>query len=192
MATPTMAVAGNGSIIETGGHSFWVAFTDTTITPYSRTINFKGCNVAGCHTTMSTAYGSYVTRTKKGIGYLDTIADHFKRVAGADIFNKVPWYSKNIWSTVTDRGYDGTLNIYDPSSNVTGYFRNPAPAGSWTAGQVTTNNSKPKFPSLLNVQEGAIINFQLWIAEFSQGIHNPMYSDAVLANTIQQLTAAGK
>jgi hypothetical protein len=193
MATPTTGANG----VVTGGHTFWAAKVDTTTTPYTITRNFKGCNNASCHSGAGLTATStmYLTRKSKTLGYLDTIADHFKRTAGFDIFTKVPWYSKNIWSTVTDRGYDGTLNIYDPTSNPNGHFRNPAPtttgSSAWTAAQLTTNSSKPKFPSLKNVQIGAIINFQFWVAEFSLGIHNPMYTDAVLKNTIEQLTAAG-
>jgi hypothetical protein len=38
---------------------------------------------------------------------------------------------------------------------------------------------------------GAIINFQLSLREYSLGIHNTQYSKALLANSIQAMTAAG-
>jgi hypothetical protein len=51
--------------------------------------------------------------------------------------------------------------------------------------------AKPKFPKLLNVQLGAIINFQFCLREYSLGIHNTLYVKALLVNTVEALTAAG-
>lgn len=180
MATPTG---------KTGGHTFNAAYVDATTSPVTITYNFKGCNVAGCHSTMSTASSMWTTRRNANLGYLNTIASKLK-AGGVELLHKNTDYSSNPFANVTPAGYDGYLDIYDPSSNPTGYFRNPAPSG-YTTAQTTTNNSKPKFPSLKNVQMGAIINFQLCLREFSLGIHNPNYTDAVLRNTIDALTAAG-
>ena len=67
----------------------------------------------------------------------------------------------NLWAGLTTAGYDGYLNIYDPSTNPTGVWRNPAPSNSWTADQKATNLALPVFPTLKNVTMGAMINFQL-------------------------------
>jgi hypothetical protein len=97
----------------------------------------------------------------------------------------------NLWYGLTTKNYDGYINIYDPSSNPAGAFRNPAPGSTWTTAQKATNSALPKFTSLKNVQVGALINFQLCLREFSLGVHNANYSKALLQNSIEALTAAG-
>ena len=94
--------------------------------------------------------------------------------------HKQTYYSLNPFAVVMPTatagvyyGYDGYLDVYDPSSNPGGHWRNPAPSG-YTTAQTNTNNALPKFPKLLNVQMGAIINFQLVLREVSLGVHNPM------------------
>jgi hypothetical protein len=51
--------------------------------------------------------------------------------------------------------------------------------------------AKPKFPKLLMVQTGAIINFQFCLREYSLGIHNTQYVKALLTNSVEALNAAG-
>ena len=190
MATPT---CGSNGVI-TGGHTFWAAYVDSTTTPYTVTRNFKGCNNTSCHTGagLTATTTMYLNRKAKTLGYLDSIANHFNRLIGGtkvDFFLRQPFISKNTWATVTDRGYDGEINIYS-TTNFGGTIRNPSTSGM-SATQIAYNKTLPKFPKLTNLQYGAIINFQIWVQEFSLGIHNPMYTDAVLGNTLAALTAAG-
>jgi len=176
----------------TGGHSFKVADYDNTVTPallLSR--NFKGCNVSGCHTTMSATN----TQWSGATGVRQIATNLLTQIAakltsnGVEIMHKEPNPSLNIFAHVTSAGYDGYLDIYDPSTNPTGHIRNPAPAGSWTAANNNTNNALPKLRTLKNAQWGAIINFQLCLREYSLGIHNPMYVKALLQNTLEALNA---
>jgi len=44
---------------------------------------------------------------------------------------------------------------------------------------------------LLNVQMGAIINFQFCLREYSLGIHNSDYVIALMTNTIEAMEDAG-
>lgn len=183
MATPTGM---------TGGHSFKVGNYDRTVAPavlLSR--NFKGCNTTGCHSTMSetnTQWSGATGVRTIATNLLTQIAAKLKS-SGIEIMHKEPDPSLNIFSHVTVAGYDGYLDIYDPSTNPLGHLRNPAPAGSWTAANNTTNNALPKLRSLKNAQWGAIINFQLCLREYSLGIHNPMYVRALLQNTLEALNA---
>jgi len=133
-----------------GGHSFSAAG------------NFNGCNTTGCHSSMSsgssslTAVQSYVT-TK-----LDELATKINALGGGhDILQK----------DTTDNKYHGYIDIYDGSSNPTGYWKNP-------------DNGTPAFPVLTNAQFGAIINFQLIARDGSNGVHNPKYIKGLLDKTL--------
>jgi hypothetical protein len=206
MAAPTMATAANGSIIETGGHSFWMAFVDstsnTTSPPtYTITRNFRGCNLGtGCHATsgsasMSTSNTQWIALRDTVQRKLDTISAHLTRDAGLkwpaqDFFYKQPWISKNTWAAVTPQGYDGEVNIYG-TSYLTGNIRSASTTGFSTA-QIAYNKTLPKFPRLSNAEMGAIINFQLVVEDFSDGVHNPDYVLALLDATIYQLEQAGE
>jgi len=83
------------------------------------------------------------------------------------------------------------MNIYDPVNNPTGptdnatMFQNPSTSG-FTAAQIALNATLPKI-TLTNAQMGAIINFQLCLREFSLGIHNKDYTQALLNNSIAVL-----
>jgi hypothetical protein len=153
--------------------------------------NFKGCNVSGCHSDSPLSSTSVkVSDTKKAIQtLLETMASKLKS-GGVEILHKDATIS-NLWLGLTKNNYDGYLDIYDPSTNPTGVFQNPAASSSWTTDQKNTNKALPKFTSLTNVQLGALINFQLCLREYSLGMHNTNYSKALLTNTIDALTAAG-
>ncbi len=97
----------------------------------------------------------------------------------------------NLWFGKTTENYDGYLDIYDPSTNPAGAYRNPAPASSWTQAAKDANALLPIFPSLKNVVLGSMINFQFCLREYSLGIHNYKYTKALLQNSIEALTAAG-
>ncbi len=83
MASPTMATSalgGVGGVIETGGHSFWMAYVDSTTnttappTGYTITRNFRGCNIgSGCHTAMSAAYAQWTNLRTLVLNYLDSM-----------------------------------------------------------------------------------------------------------------------
>ena len=153
--------------------------------------NFKGCNVSGCHGDAPLSASSpKFTDTRKAVQtLLETLASKLT-TNGVEILHKDA-SSSNLWQGITSKNYDGYLDIYDPSINPGGAIKNPAPAKSWTAAQVATNDGLVQLESLKNVQIGALINFQLCLREYSLGIHNTNYSKALLNNTIDALTAAG-
>jgi hypothetical protein len=154
--------------------------------------NFTGCNVTGCHSTSPLdATSAKVVGAKTAVkALLETLGAKLTS-GGVGFLHQEPDPTLNMWAGLTSKNYDGYVNIYDPSTNPLGAFRNPAPAGSWTAAQKATNLALPKFTSLKNVQLGAMINFQLCLREFSMGVHNTNYSKALLQNTIDAMTAAG-
>jgi hypothetical protein len=164
----------------TGGHTFYAKG------------NFNGCNVSGCHTGVTATSTTLFTAPRASIKtLLNTLATKINAVgAGTDILHKNTDPETNLWSTLTTNAYDGYLNIYDPSTNPTGAWKNPS-SGSFTNDQKIINNALPTFPSLKNVTMGAMVNFQMVLRDFSQGIHNFKYSEALLTNSIEALTAAG-
>ena len=99
--------------------------------------------------------------------------------------------STNLWAGITTNNYDGYIDIYDPSTNPLGAWKNPGSTSSWTTAQKATNNGLPTFPSLKNVVVGSMINFQLCLREYSLGIHNHGYTKALLQNSIDALITAG-
>ncbi len=186
MADPMVGIA--------GGHAFNMRNAKESALGSSTTWNFNGCNVEGCHNLApldATSAKWKNTRTEiKGL--LDGLAAKINACGnGTDILHKETDAASNLWAGVTTGNYDGYLNIYDPSSNPGGAWRNPYPSGSWTADQKATNLGKPKFPKLLMVQTGALVNFQFCLREYSLGIHNTSYVRALLTNTTEALTAAG-
>lgn len=153
--------------------------------------NFTGCNVSGCHSAspLDASVAKFKTTRSDVKLLLDQLAAKF--TSGGKVFLHSDATTTNLWAGLTTNNYDGYIDIYDPSSNATGAFRNPAPASTWTTAQKATNSALPKFTSLKNVQIGALVNFQLCLREFSLGIHNTSYSKALLKNSIDALTAAG-
>jgi hypothetical protein len=139
-----------------GGHSF------SAYDEYGAKDNFTGCNVTGCHSTMSSTNASYTTSVADIATKLGQLKDKINLIgAGHDILQKDP----------TDGKYHGYLDIYDASSNPTGYWKNPA------QGNVA-------FPALTNAQFGAILNYQLVFRGGGNGIHNYPYMKTLLTNTI--------
>jgi hypothetical protein len=164
----------------TGGHTFYAKG------------NFNGCNVAGCHTGVTATSTTLFTGPRTTIkNLLNTLAQKINAVGlGVDILHKDASTESNLWAGATTNNYDGYLNIYDPSTNPAGAWRNPS-SGSFTTDQKAINNALPVFPSLKNVTMGAMVNFQMVLRDFSLGIHNFKYSEALLQNSIEALTAAG-
>lgn len=165
-----------------GGHSFFAKG------------NFNGCNASGCHTGVNASSANYWTAPRAEIKtLLDNLAAALT-IGGVDILNRNPDAEHNLWAANTTNKYDGYLNIYDPINNPEGLtnnaqvFQNPSPSSSWSAEQKATNLTLPKI-TLTNAQMGALINFQLCLRDYSQGIHNFKYTKALLQNS---LTALGK
>jgi hypothetical protein len=167
-----------------GGHTFFAKG------------NFNGCNVAGCHaTTPITAATTtkYWKQTRDGIKLkLDQLAAKLT-INGVDILNRNGDATSNLWYGLTANNYDGYLNIYDPITNpsvqtynATSFQYIGTPPASWSAAQVAYNATLPKI-TLTNAQMGALINFQLCLRDYSQGIHNTAYTTTLLTNTLAVL-----
>ncbi|MBI5541976.1 MAG: hypothetical protein HY951_18110 [Bacteroidia bacterium] len=179
----------------TGGHSFNVAHYDTSAggTSYSKIMNYKGCNVAGCHSTPMSNSNATLTAFKAEINAkLDSLY-RILQSGNVSLLKKDPDYTTNKrYFATTTSGYNGSFNIYNTSgANLTGQFRNPAPGGTWTAAQIAANNALPKFPALTKGQMGAYINFCLVVKDYSCGLHNPEYVRALLRCSIQELLNEG-
>jgi hypothetical protein len=165
-----------------GGHTFFAKG------------NFTGCNVTGCHTTpITSASTTFWSTTRTEIKtLLGTLGTKINAVGGATpILHTESDATLNLWAGYSTGNWDGYLNIYDPSTNLLGVWRNPAPSNSWTATQKATNTALPLFPSLKAGVLGSMINFQLCLRDYSLGIHNYKYSKALLQNSIETMTAIG-
>lgn len=165
----------------TGGHTFYAEG------------NINGCKT--CHPSWTSYNNTTINSTKSNHQTaLSALAARLKS-GGLDIMHKNPDPASNIFAALTPEGYDGYLDIYDPSINPGGQIRNPiytaSGSSAWTAAQISTNAALPPLKSLTNAEWGAIINFQLLLREFSSGIHNPKYSQALFTNTNEALTAVG-
>ncbi len=174
MADPMTGVA--------GGHSFNMRNAKESALSASTTWNFGGCNISGCHTGMDANNALFKDTRTEIKGLLDALAAKINALGGGtDILHKTSDPTANLWAGVTTNNYDGYMDIYDASSNPTGYWRNPAGPNT------EPNKSKPKFPSLQNKHMGAIINFQFCLREYSLGIHNTKYVKALLTNSAAKL-----
>lgn len=169
-----------------GGHSFNVRNAKESALTNSTTFNFNGCNQDGCHNAnpIDANHSKWKDVRAEVKTLLDALAAKINAAgSGNDILHRDASTS-NLWAGITTNNYDGYLDIYDASSNPDGYWRNPYNTSA-------PNMAKPKFPSLLNVHLGAIINFQFCLREYSLGIHNTPYVKALLTNTVEAMTAAG-
>jgi hypothetical protein len=174
-----------------GGHTFRVRSDAAALTSNS-TWNFNGCNTTGCHSGISATSTLFAATRTENQTLLNALAAKLNAVgAGTDILHSEPDGTLNLWAGLTTGNFDGYLNIYDPSTNVSGVWKNPGSTSSWTTAQKTTNNALPVFPSLKSGVLGAMINFQLCLREYSLGIHNTKYSKAILQNSIETMTAIG-
>ena len=155
--------------------------------------NFKGCNAPGCHTSTITSSTANLWTTPRAEikTLLNNLATKINVIGGGTDILHSDASEHNLWAGLTTKNYDGYLNVYDPSANPTGVWKNPAQSNSWTADQKATNNALDTFPSLKNVHVGTMVNFQLCLREYSLGIHNYKYTKALLQNSIEALTAAG-
>ncbi|MEI6899647.1 MAG: hypothetical protein WCL00_07205 [Bacteroidota bacterium] len=173
MATPMYGIA--------GGHAFNMRNAKESALGTGTTWNFAGCNQAGCHAAAPLdANSSKFKGTRTAVKtLLDQLATKINAAGGGhDLLNRNADGATNLWAGITTNNYDGYLNIYDAASNPTGYWK-------------MSGQTQPKFPKLLNVQVGALINFQFCLREYSLGIHNTQYVTALLTNSIAALNAAG-
>ena len=159
-----------------GGHSFFAKG------------NFNGCNTASCHGSApldakSTKFATTRTDVKT---LLTGLAAKLVTADGISFLHVEKDAEANLWATATSQGYDGYLDIFDPSTNPDGKLQNPAPSSSWSQANKDINTALPTF-TLTNAQMGAIINFQLCLREYSLGIHNTSYTKALLTNTSEAL-----
>jgi hypothetical protein len=178
MAQPMYGIA--------GGHAFNMRNAKESALSSGTTWNFAGCNVLGCHgdSPLNASSPKFKdTRTEVKL-LLDTLAAHINKVGSGHNILHSDAAATNLWAGISSGNFDGYLDIYDASSNPDGYWRNPYNSSA-------PNMAKPKFPTLLNVHLGAIINFQFCLREYSLGIHNTTYVKALLINTTEQLKAAG-
>jgi len=179
--------------LSAGGHTFRVRSGEGALTS-TTAWNFNGCNATGCHSASPIDASSttfWTTPRTEVKTLLNTLATKINSLgAGTDILHKDAT-TTNLWAGITTNNYDGYIDIYDPSTNPLGAWRNPGSTGTWTTAQKATNNGLPTFPSLKNVVVGSMINFQLCLREYSLGIHNHGYTKALLQNSIDALTTAG-
>jgi len=141
MATPSLL---------SGGHSFSAAG------------NFAGCSTTGCHGSATDAKEKLTELQGDISDKLAALATKINSIGGGhDILQKDP----------VDNKYHGYIDIYDASSNPTGYWKNP-------------DFGTPTFPTLTNAQFGAILNYQLIFRDGSMGVHNPSYIEKLLDKTL--------
>jgi len=170
MAEPMYGIA--------GGHSFNMRNAKESALSGTTNWNFAGCNVTGCHAAapLNKDAPKFKNTRSEIKGLLDELAAKINEAGGGHDLLHVDASSTNLWWGISTNNYDGYLDIFDASANPSGYWK------------VT---SAPKFPSLLNVQVGAIFNFQFCLREYSLGIHNTQYVRAILTNTVEAMNAAG-
>ena len=178
-----------GAMVErAGGHTFKVRnSTDGTGLTAQTKWNLTTCNVAGCHTSEIKTTSTLWAATRAEIkGLLDQLAAKLVVVkpdgTKVDILNRNSDPSTNLWAGITTNNYDGYLNVYDPVLAPNAGLQN-SNSSSFTAEQKAINSALPKL-SLTNAQYGALLNFQLCLREYSLGIHNTLYTRALLKNSI--------
>jgi hypothetical protein len=182
---------------KSGGHTF------------SALGKFDGCNVTGCHSTAITSASTTLWANPRA-EIKKLLADLSAKltVGGVDILNRNPVNAEkfylniegkptligaNLWAGITANNYDGYLNVYDPITNPGAQTYNASsfqfvgnPPSSWSQTQKDYNATLPKL-TLSYAQMGAIINFQLCLRDYSLGIHNFLYTKALLTNSIAKL-----
>jgi hypothetical protein len=168
-----------------GGHTFSVKMAEPpgNFNAVSNTTdywNLNGCKTSGCHSSADpnpvNGYTSAYFKDKRLIikGLLDVLASKLtithNNTTVYNLLNIDLDRETNLWYWSTTNHYDGYFNIYDASSNPTGQIPDV---------YFTMNKAKM----------GAFINFQLALREYSLGIHNFKYVEALLTNSIETLDA---
>ena len=166
MANPTVT-----NEVPSGGHTF------------NAVGNYKGCNTIDCHgsSPLSATTAKVTTAKNNQKANLDTLAGLLKSkgqymmnidtslAADGITFN-------NRWYKFTTLHFDGGINI------------------GTTAGKFVVNTATPpaglyKWPTITNGQFAAMQAFTVAIKEYSGGIHNTKYTNALLRNAIWYLRA---
>jgi len=152
--------------------------------------NFNGCNISGCHTDLS-AKSTKITDVQNEIKKLLNDLGAKLTSDGVSILNTNPntdeeLGSVNLWAGLTDKKFDGYLDVYDPTLNPDGKLKNGNPASTWSA-EAKAQNAILTNLHLTNAQMGAIINFQFGLREYSLGIHNYAYVKYLLTNSLEKL-----
>jgi hypothetical protein len=175
-----------------GGHAFNVRNAKESALASNTTWNFNGCNKTGCHADepLSATSAKFANTRTAVKALLDGLATKINNIGSGHNILHSDASSSNLWWGISTGNFDGYLDIYDPSSNPAGYWRNPYPAGSWAPADKAYNLTLPKFPSLTMAQTGALINFQFCLREYSLGIHNTTYVTALLTNSAAKLASA--
>ena len=145
--------------------------------------NYNGCNVTNCHATtpLSATSSKVTTAVNAQKANLDTLAELLKSKGR---------YMMKTDTTFTTDGVTRNNNYYKLTSL---HFTGDINIGT-TAGQFAATNSTPasglaKFPTLTNGQFAAMQAFSVCIREYSGGIHNTQYTNALLRNAIWYLRA---
>jgi hypothetical protein len=152
-----------------GGHTFLAAG------------NYNGCNVTGCHSSspLSATTAKVISAFGTQKANLDTLASLLMSkgqlmMATDTTFATDLVTRNNLWYKFTTLHFSGNLNI------------------GTKAGQFAVNTASPaaglyKWPTLTNGQFAAMQAFSVCIKEFSGGIHNTQYTNALLRNAIWYL-----
>jgi hypothetical protein len=142
-----------------GGHTFFAKNEE------NGSINTNGCAV--CHQSEITAK----TFTGKITAAQDTIKKYLTQLS-----DKIDALGTNggILEKDGEGNYTGYVDIYDASSNPDANYKNPG-------------NGNIAFPTINNKQAAAIVNLQLIVRDKSLGIHNFLYTKALLKNSIAAL-----
>ena len=145
--------------------------------------NYNGCNTTACHGTsgvLSASSAKVTTALTNQKTKLDQLGELLKSKGqymmatdttfAADLITR-----NNLWYKFTTLHYTGNLNI------------------GTKAGQFAVNTASPaaglyKWPTLTNGQFAAMQAFSVCIKEYSGGIHNTQYTNALLSNAIWYLT----
>ena len=88
--------------------------------------NFNGCNVTGCHTGIDSKNTTFWVNTRKEVtDLLNALAVKINAVGGTTaILHSETDAETNLWAGLTSGNYDGYLNVYDPSTNPSGVWKN--------------------------------------------------------------------
>ncbi len=166
MASPKIV-----SGLPVGGHTFIAAG------------NYNGCNVTGCHSSSPLSATSAKVTSAVGAqkANLDTLAELLmskgKYLMAIDTTLAVDLITRNnLWYKFTTKHFDGRHNI-------------GSAAGQFAVNTATPNAGLNKWPTLTNGQFAALQAFSVSIKEFSGGIHNTQYTNALLRNAIWYLRA---
>ncbi|MBI2966489.1 MAG: hypothetical protein HYY40_01580 [Bacteroidetes bacterium] len=171
--------SGEAVIYGSGGHTF------------SARRNFNGCNAdaVNCHTGMSATNATYyVPATTNQKALLDSLGELLtSKGQYLMMIDNVPYDYEieegNLWYYMTTKHFNGYLNIYDATYNPgPGVFKANTTSSPGTDGFY-------KWPTMTKGQFAVLMAFQANVREYSKGVHNTKYSNALLRNAIEYILA---